>query len=45
MRIPYIWHAPHWFYNDKSHWAFSGGDHDERIEIDVEEEAEEAAEE
>lgn len=45
MRIPYIWNTPKWFYSDRSHWEFSGGDHDERLEIDEDDEKKNSKEE
>ena len=34
LRIPYIWTAPKNLYNDKEFFKFSGGDHDEKLNID-----------
>lgn len=34
MRIPVIWNAPVDLFNDKEYWRFSGGDHDEKLNID-----------
>jgi len=34
LRIPLIWTAPKNLYNDKEFFKFSGGDHDEKLNID-----------
>ncbi len=34
LRIPYIWGEPKHLYNDKEFFKFSGGDHDEKLNID-----------